>query len=164
MLKVKFDWKTRTSRSNTKLDNTKVSAGSSRNAKHIQSMKVNNPEQHRQHKAKDAERKRINYMHAEEMSEKKRKQRSKNKGSTDTTKTNIHSYTKKRFKDMNVDEKKQYYKTKMRLTRQKQSKQNISSMKRKDRERKQEGKMPQEDITLATATVKLHCFVVNEEL
>ena len=154
---IKFKWNTRscsTTKDSTQGSSEEASQGSSRGAKYVRSMKANAPEKYKEHKQLDAKRKKVSYVSIDNRSQSdkqkqrqnwaeiKRKQRAKNKRSTDDGQSLSGREKQKRFKDMNTEEKNEYFKMKMRLSRMKISKQKKSCEKKKDRERKRRNTSP----------------------
>ena len=148
MLKVKFSWKLR-SQSKSKeapanvdktqnVDTTckKLVVGKSKSATYMRTVKDNNPDKYNRYLVKDAKRKRVSYVSIKDKSqaeqkeqrnkwaENKRNQRKQKKVKTASGSLPENtSNQKKRYKDMNKEERKEYHRQKMELTRGRMSKQ-----------------------------------------
>nr|XP_054757948.1 nucleolar protein 58-like [Lytechinus pictus] len=143
--KVKFNWTWRLrSQENEKAERNdcEEAGGNSRNARYVRKMKATQPTRFKQHLEKDAARKRKAYLSIQDKTEKhKKEQRQKwssykqvqrDKGEKRSQRNNV----KKRFKDLSPEEKKEYFKLKMKASRARVLKQKKTSMQQKDRRKK----------------------------
>ncbi|XP_064619490.1 uncharacterized protein LOC135482935, partial [Lineus longissimus] len=144
-LKVKFNWNLRSSKCKEKTD-----IKQSRTCTYVKHLKESNVGKYYELKKKDADRKREAYVPADSLSDleleqqrkkwakQKKEQREKQKRKREDELSQVvesiqDEPPKKRFKDLNTEERKAYFREKMAEKRKKTSKQKEMVVRRKDR-------------------------------
>ena len=154
LLKVKFAWRrsVRSQSSTPIISEPDDQKSRSRNAEYIRKLKTEDHERYQKHKKRDSARKHLTYKAVPELgteelalqrkkwAQAKRKQRQIKDTTVATVTTEATEGIKKKFKDLNSDEKRVYYRLKRQQSRKKRSSQKVVADRVKDVRRKTEDK------------------------